>query len=90
MNQDDVFGYPSIPTSCQLNSIVNRRVRVMISKPLAYSSKFVLQFSGEAGVIIAHTPCMPGITELLATWYFTPDSGIGLVIPIDPMDVVFI
>jgi len=90
MNPDDVYGFPSIEIVYQLKSIVGRRVRVQPQQTILYINSFVKHFSGSTGTIVAHTPVMPGLTDMFGVWYFTPDEGPGMVIPIDPLDVVFI
>lgn len=90
MNHDDFAGSPSVEIVYSLKSVVGRRVEVAPNYGITSLTRFVIAFSGAQGTIVGHTPIMEGLTEYFATWYFTPDDGPGMVIPIDPLDVKFI
>lgn len=90
MNPDDVHGFPSVEIVYTLKSIVGRRVQVSPTYTSSNLNEFVTHFSGAFGTIVAHTPVINGLTDSFGIWYFKPEEGPGMVIPIDPMDVVFV
>ena len=90
MNPDDFTGLPTIKFLYFDETLVGRRVVVDPFYTASFLSGFVKAFSGITGTIVAHKPIFIGLTGSIGTWYFKPDGGHGMVIPVYPFDVVFL
>jgi len=90
MNPDDFIGLPTIQFVYVDPSLVGYRAVPATNMPSAFLSNFAKTFSGISGTIVAHSPVYPGLIGSIGIWYFVPDSGLGMIIPVFPFDVCII
>lgn len=90
VNSDDFSGLPTMTVIYVANWIVGRRAKVDPHYTASFMGGFVHKFHGEEGTIVAHSPILCGISGSGSEWYFKPDSGPGMIIPIYAGDVVLL
>ncbi len=90
MNLEDGSDLAPIDLVYVNKRIVGQRVVCVPGYTSSTMTPFAKQFAGACGTIVGHSAVLAGIQGGLGFWYFTPDDGPGMVIPVYPYDIKFL